>query len=237
MSHGMNKSKPSTTTTTTTYNLTQLINKLNHSSSPTMSFRNFVNVSNTSKRDSPSGEPTPNQSVFNIRFAVNGLSKFYQFSNSIPELNKSIQSGDFGDDAGMIAENSKCVVVGLADGAGGNRSIGIDPQRFSRSLLAHCVEILRNEEVLPNEMAKLACKSVHMLERNNVEGSGTICLLSINKKTNVMHALNMGDSGFRVIRNGKVVSKSEATMAGSSPKQVYVSKQQNYSGISFVTEK
>jgi len=224
MSHGMNKSKPSTTTTTTTttYNLTQLINKLNHSSSPTMSFRNFVNVSNTSK---------------NIRFAVNGLSKFYQFSNSIPELNKSIQSGDFGDDAGMIAENSKCVVVGLADGAGGNRSIGIDPQRFSRSLLAHCVEILRNEEVLPNEMAKLACKSVHMLERNNVEGSGTICLLSINKKTNVMHALNMGDSGFRVIRNGKVVSKSEATMAGSSPKQVYVSKQQNYSGISFVTEK
>jgi len=229
MSYGMNKPNQYPTNN---YDLTQLINQLNKPKS----FRNFVNVSNTSKLETPV-EATPNQAVFNLRFAVNGLSKFYQYSNFIPEINKSIQSGDFGDDAGMIAENSKCVVIGLADGAGGNRSIGIDPQRFSRSLLAHCVEILKKEEVLPNEMAKLACNSIHMLERNNVEGSGTICLLSINKKTNVMHTLNMGDSGFRVIRNGRIVSKSETTMAGSSPKQVYVTKQQNYSGISFVNEK
>ena len=51
-----------------------------------------------------------------------------------------------------------------------------------------------------------------------------------------MHALNIGDSGFRLIRNSRIVHKSEATMAGSSPKQLYVSDSSNYSGISFVNE-
>ncbi len=60
--------------------------------------------------------------------------------------------------------------LGLADGAGGNRLIGIDPQRFSRTLLSNCVEIIKKEEILPNEMSKLACKSVHLLEKNNIDG-------------------------------------------------------------------
>lgn len=31
---------------------------------------------------------------------------------NIPPINKNIQAGDFGDDSGMIAENSKCIVLG-----------------------------------------------------------------------------------------------------------------------------
>jgi len=38
-----------------------------------------------------------------------------------------------------------------------------------------------------------------------------------------MHALNIGDSGFRLIRNNRIVHKSEATMAGSSPKRRQIS--------------
>lgn len=177
-----------------------------------------------------------NQKVHNVRFAVNGLSKFAP-GNQIPSINKSIQAGDFGDDSGMLTENSSCVVIGLADGAGGNRSIGIDPKIFSRSLLSNCADLIKKEQVLFNEMPKLACKSVHVLERNNIEGSGTLCLLSLNKKNNIMHTMNMGDSGFRLIRNNRIVHMSKATMAGSSPKQLYVSYQHNYSGISFVREK
>ena len=51
-----------------------------------------------------------------------------------------------------------------------------------------------------------------------------------------MNALNIGDSGFRLIRKSRIVQKSEATMAGSSPKQLYVSDSSSYSGISFVNE-
>jgi hypothetical protein len=58
----------------------------------------------------------------------------------------------------------------LADGAGGNRSIGIDPKIFSRSLLGYCVEIIKSEDILPNQMAKLACKSLKILETKNIQG-------------------------------------------------------------------
>ena len=46
-----------------------------------------------------------------VRFAVNGISKFTH-GNIAPVNNRSIQAGDFGDDAGMIAENSRCIVIG-----------------------------------------------------------------------------------------------------------------------------
>jgi hypothetical protein len=113
------------------------------------------------------GEPTN----ICVRFAVNGLSKYSKSSvNSTPAINRNLQAGDFGDDAGMIAENSKCIVIGLADGAGGNRSIGIDPQKFSRALMGYCVEIVKNEDVSSNHMTRLACKSVQTLESKNIEG-------------------------------------------------------------------
>jgi protein phosphatase PTC7 len=124
----------------------------------------------------------------------------------------------------------------LADGAGGNRNIGIDPQVFSRSLLGYCVEIIKSEDILPNQMAKLACKSIHILESKQIDGSGTLCLLALDKQTNRIHALNIGDSGFRLFRNGAIVEKSQATMAGSSPKQLYVSDSSSYKGISFINE-
>jgi hypothetical protein len=53
-----------------------------------------------------------NQQGLCVRFAVNGLSKF-SMGTSTPPPNRNIQSGDFGDDAGMIAENSKCIVIGI----------------------------------------------------------------------------------------------------------------------------
>ena len=49
---------------------------------------------------------------FCVRFAVNGMSKFTK-GNQTPAMNKNIQAGDFGDDAGMIAENSRCIVIGI----------------------------------------------------------------------------------------------------------------------------
>lgn len=51
-----------------------------------------------------------------------------------------------------------------------------------------------------------------------------------------MTTLNMGDSGYRLVRNGKIHQKSRATMAGSSPRQVFVTESR-FSGISFIDEK
>lgn len=53
----------------------------------------------------------PDRFDFNVRFAVNGMSKFVP-GNDVPEINKSILAGDFGDDSGMVAENSNSIFIG-----------------------------------------------------------------------------------------------------------------------------
>ena len=48
---------------------------------------------------------------FYIRYAVNGLSKTEQSGSGVP-MNRNINRGDFGDDSGLITENSKCIIIG-----------------------------------------------------------------------------------------------------------------------------
>ena len=113
-----NRIKATNTRSLLQLNYTTTPSKNNYRIFKTMSFKNFVNNLNNKNAnilnlDNEINSSVVPQIVFNIRFAVNGLSKFYQYSNSVPAINKSIQAGDFGDDAGMIAENSKCVVIGI----------------------------------------------------------------------------------------------------------------------------
>ena len=52
----------------------------------------------------------------------------------------------------------------------------------------------------------LAITEVHLF---NLAGSSTACLLSLNCTTGLLHTANLGDSGYLVVRNGRVVSKSQ----------------------------
>ena len=53
----------------------------------------------------------PDHPGFYIRYAVNGLSKTEPSGSGVP-MNRNINRGDFGDDSGVICENSKCVIIG-----------------------------------------------------------------------------------------------------------------------------
>ena len=190
----------------------------------------------TSQNKTLSTQDKTNMNKFEtcVRYAVNGLSKSDP-GVSEPPLNTNIKNSDFGDDSGVVTSNKGSIMIGLADGAGGNRKNGIDPKIFSQKLLDYCVENVKNETIKSNEITKLACKAIHLMERRNVIGSGTLCLLSIDKSTNKMYSLNMGDSGFTLIRNGRIAHKSNPTMAGSSPKQFFVYNSR-FSGFSTYTE-
>ncbi|CAF4405576.1 unnamed protein product, partial [Adineta steineri] len=69
-----------------------------------------------------------------LHIAVNGVSK--SLRGQIPLSNLNINNGDFGDDAGMFVDTRNSCFVGLADGAGGNRSLGINPADFSQAVLS-----------------------------------------------------------------------------------------------------
>lgn len=48
-----------------------------------------------------------------------------------------------------------------------------------------------------------------MLSVTFVTGSSTACVMILNRETSSIYTANIGDSGFVIVRHGKVVHKSE----------------------------
>lgn len=60
--------------------------------------------------------------------------------------------------------------LGLADGAGGNRSLGINPADFSRAILATCRNILRQNYIQPNQLPRLILSAMQQVEASRIRG-------------------------------------------------------------------
>ncbi|CAF1015588.1 unnamed protein product [Adineta ricciae] len=158
---------------------------------------------------------------FCFRIAVNGASK--SMRGELPLSNLNLSNGDFGDDAGMFMENRNFCFVGLADGAGGNRSFGINPADFSRAILASCRSILRQSNVQPNQLPRLILSAIQQVEASRIRGSSTLCLLALDKQKKTLTTLNIGDSGFVIYRNNHIYRRSKCTMNsnGCGPRQLF----------------
>ncbi|KAL7668332.1 hypothetical protein ACOME3_009037 [Neoechinorhynchus agilis] len=156
-----------------------------------------------------------------MSISVNGMSKSMN-AWKMPYQNRSLDNGDFGDDAGMMFENNNCCFIALADGAGGNRSQGIDPSIFSRNLMASCLRVLRSSEYNTRQLLQLVTAAMKKIEMLNVLGSATICVVGLDRRMNLLNTLNIGDSGVKVIRSSKIVFRSKRTMNGSTPCQLFL---------------
>jgi serine/threonine protein phosphatase PrpC len=112
---------------------------------------------------------------------------------------------------------------GLADGAGGNRSLGINPADFSRAILACCRNILRQDNIQPNQLPRLILSAMQQVESSRIRGSSTLCLFALDKKENMLTSLNIGDSGFVIYRNNEIYRRSKCTMSanGCGPRQLF----------------
>jgi hypothetical protein len=58
----------------------------------------------------------------------------------------------------------------LADGAGGNRSLGINPADFSRAILASCRKILHQANIQPNQLPRLILSAMQQVEASRIRG-------------------------------------------------------------------
>ncbi|KAG8375127.1 hypothetical protein BUALT_Bualt10G0068000 [Buddleja alternifolia] len=110
-----------------------------------------------------------------------------------------------GDDAHFISKEKQ--TIGVADGVGGWSSKGVDAGEYARKLVSNFVNELENSPtVKKNHKIDLKRTLMKAYSNTNVEGSSTICVLTLENKT--IHAVNVGDSGFMVIRDGAQVYKS-----------------------------
>lgn len=126
--------------------------------------------------------------------------------------------------------------MGVADGVGGWREMGIDPSKFSSSLMQQCKRIVEQDlmsnqqhqqQALESKTSKDAGSCSQISERMPIDilvesyqalreskdpsliGSSTACILVFNRESRLVHTANLGDSGFVIVRDNKIVHRSQ----------------------------
>ncbi|XP_022096292.1 protein phosphatase PTC7 homolog [Acanthaster planci] len=138
-----------------------------------------------------------------------GFSKDSAANNNRP--GQVFKKDIFGDDACFVAKYRNYDVLGVADGVGGWRDYGIDPSQFPSQLMKSCERLVRLGHFNAlSPVAIIATSYKELLEsKSPCIGSSTACIIIIDNESKTLHSANLGDSGFLVVRGGKVVHRSE----------------------------
>lgn len=129
------------------------------------------------------------------------------------------------DHSGIVANPAACgedsfflspQIVGVADGVGGWNESGVDPGEISRCLMRNAGQFVKRQAELKKDVSTLDVLSygyAQALADDAVEaGSTTACIIKIKELGDgkpVLEYSNLGDSGFCIIRDGKVIFRSK----------------------------
>ncbi len=77
--------------------------------------------------------------------------------------------------------------------------------------MRNCERLVSTGRFNPNQPAKLLAQGFREMQesKSQVVGSSTACVLMLNHSDAKIYTANMGDSGFLVVRGGKVVHRSQ----------------------------
>ncbi|CAF0755023.1 unnamed protein product [Adineta steineri] len=164
---------------------------------------------------------TNDKQALSLEFATCGMKKNTRLP--VPNENFSLTNGCFGDDAGFTIRSKKQNFLGISDGAGGNLMYGFDPRLFSESLMRNCSKLADSGKYLAEEPKRLLCHAFDCVQTENCFGSATACVVGFDCHTGQLHSVNIGDSGYVIIRKGHVVYRSRSQkMNGDCPRQLDV---------------
>ncbi|KAE8656574.1 putative protein phosphatase 2C 55 [Hibiscus syriacus] len=106
-----------------------------------------------------------------------------------------------GEDAHFICVDEQA--IGIADGVGGWADMGVDSGQYSRELMSNSVSAIKEEPKGSIDPARVLEKA-H--SSTKAKGSSTACVIALTNQG--LHAINLGDSGFMVIRDGSTIFRS-----------------------------
>ncbi|XP_034675686.1 probable protein phosphatase 2C 55 isoform X1 [Vitis riparia] len=124
--------------------------------------------------------------------------KFLSGSCYLPHPDKE-ETG--GEDAHFICIDEHA--IGVADGVGGWADLGVDSGQYARELMSNSVTAIQEEPKGSVDPARVLEKA-HFSTK--AKGSSTACIIALTEQG--LHAINLGDSGFIVIRDGCTVFRS-----------------------------
>ncbi|KAK7321745.1 hypothetical protein VNO77_32649 [Canavalia gladiata] len=106
-----------------------------------------------------------------------------------------------GEDAHFICSEEQA--IGVADGVGGWADLGVNSGYYSRELMSKSVEAIEEEPKGSIDPARVLEKA-H--SSTKARGSSTACIIALTDQG--LHAINLGDSGFMVVRDGCTIFRS-----------------------------
>ncbi|XVF53104.1 hypothetical protein PTKIN_Ptkin05aG0072800 [Pterospermum kingtungense] len=107
-----------------------------------------------------------------------------------------------GDDSHFICEEKQ--TIGLADGVGGWSRHGVDAGSYARQLMNNSLLAIRSQPHRQVDPMKVLDEAY---TKTKAEGSSTACIITLQKDSK-LNAVNLGDSGFMVMRQGAVIYRS-----------------------------
>lgn len=129
-----------------------------------------------------------------------GVLELTAAAHSIPHIERVEKQGE---DAYLIS-SARNGAIGLADGVGSWSKEGVDPAMYSKGLMREAKQAI---EFKKRKYTSKECMMVAQ-NKNTVIGSST-CVLAILEQDK-LHIANVGDSGIRVLRNGKIIFSTQA---------------------------
>lgn len=108
-----------------------------------------------------------------------------------------------GEDAHFICSDEQA--IGVADGVGGWADLGIDAGKYARELMLNSVNAVQDEPKGSVDPARVLEKAY---TNTKAKGSSTACIIALTNQG--LNAINLGDSGFMIVRDGCTVFQSPA---------------------------
>lgn len=112
-----------------------------------------------------------------------------------------------GEDAHFICGPAQA--IGVADGVGGWADLGIDAGEYARELMSNCMSAIPEESKDSIDLIRVLEKAYM---RTKARGSSTACIIALTDEG--LYAVNLGDSGFMLVRHGSTIFKSPAQQHG-----------------------
>nr|GEU87488.1 probable protein phosphatase 2C 80 [Tanacetum cinerariifolium] len=181
---------------------------ITHMASSSLSGRRYNTSSSTCYSDGVSDrvlkESSLDDTITSLAIEADGKSvcgktlKLLSGSSYLPHPDKEATGGE---DAHFICVDEQ--VIGVADGVGGWADVGINAGLYSRSLMSNSVRAIRGGPKDAIDPANVLAKA-HSV--TTAKGSSTACIIALKEED--LHAINLGDSGFVVIRDGCTIFQS-----------------------------
>ena len=127
----------------------------------------------------------------------------YSYGANIPHPDKADRGGE---DAYFVSL-PKTSAVGIADGVGGWANQGVNPKDFADDLMAFTLDSILDGERNPLIALNTSFKQVEQI------GSCT-AVIGIMSDKGTFNAINIGDSGFMIVRDSKIMFRTEEQQHG-----------------------